>query len=279
MNTAILNFELASTGADKLNVSGGTGTATFAGINTVNITGLGSSLTPGGIYTIVAANGITVANGTSAFKFSNGGNSRTFMVGSNTYLLTLAGITGQEQITVSARSALTWTGQLNGTGTNDSAWSTTAGHLNFATGTTPKDYTDGSLVTFQDINTVSGSNVTNSTVQVQAAGVSPGDVAVNNSAVNYTISNLSGATGIAGGTNLTKTGTGTLTLSSVNTYTARRPSTEASLMPASPGHSAPGRSASRAARSSTAREIPRITPRASPPSPDRQSASTPTTTT
>ena len=117
-----------------------------------------------------------------------------------------------------ALTTITWTGQTNGNGTPNSTFSTAAGNLNFASGVTPVDFTSGAGVIFQDLNTVTGSNVTNGTVIIAAAGVSPSDVLVSNSAVNYTISNA-GANGIAGATALTKTGTGTLTLSSANTYT------------------------------------------------------------
>ena len=74
-------------------------------------------------------------------------------------------------------------------------------------------------MTFQDINTVTNSNVTNGTVSIQAAGVAPSAVVFNNSAVNYTVSNAGGNVGITGTTGLTKSGTGTVTLSSANTYT------------------------------------------------------------
>ncbi len=49
-----------------------------------------------------------------------------------------------------------------------------------------------------------------------AANVSPFSVTYNNSAINYS---LSGANSIGGATGLTKTGTGSLTISNVNTYT------------------------------------------------------------
>ena len=84
---------------------------------------------------------------------------------------------------------------------------------------TPSNYIDGLSVAFQDTNTVTSLPVTNSTVVIQAAGVAPGSVTFNNSAVNYTVSNASGNVGITGSTGLTKTGTGTVTLSNANTYT------------------------------------------------------------
>jgi autotransporter-associated beta strand protein len=70
-------------------------------------------------------------------------------------------------------------------------------------------YTEGSTVTFNDSNNGHYA-VTLNTI------VAPGSVTVNNSAGNYTISGSGGITGIA---SLSKMGTGTLTLSTVNTYT------------------------------------------------------------
>ncbi len=61
--------------------------------------------------------------------------------------------------------------------------------------------------------------VTQTAVTVDAAGVSASAVFFDNSAVDYTISNASGVTGITGGTALMKSGSGKVTLSSANTYT------------------------------------------------------------
>ena len=185
----------------------------------VNITGLGSSLTPGGTYNLITAAGIAAGNG--PLTFANGTTSETLNVGTTAYTLTLSSTAGNEIITVgnSTSTNLTWTGQTNGNGSPNSAFASGGGNNNFATGNTPMDYADGSVVVFQDLNTVTGTNVTNGTVVVDAAGVAPADVTVNNSAVNYTFSNASGNIGISGITGLTKLGTGLLTLNSVNTYT------------------------------------------------------------
>ena len=52
-----------------------------------------------------------------------------------------------------------------------------------------------------------------------AAGVLPGSLTVNNSAVTYIFQTAGGTIGLAGSVNLVKTGTGTLTLTGLNTFT------------------------------------------------------------
>ena len=54
---------------------------------------------------------------------------------------------------------------------------------------------------------------------VQGTGVAPSVVTFNNSTVSYTLSNSSGEIGIAGNASVSKSGSGTVTLAGVNTYT------------------------------------------------------------
>lgn len=220
LSSAVLAFELSSTGADQLVVAGSAVSAAISGTNTVVITGLGASLTPG-TFNLLSAPGIGAGN--TLFKFGNGSATETIVLGSNTYNLTLQGVAGIEQIIVgSAITSMTWTGQTNGTGVANPVWvGIPAGNNNFADGTPAVvDYTEGSGVTFQDLNPISAANVTNATVTIDAAGVNPGVVTVNNSAVNFTFQNAGGGTiGIAGATGLAKSGTGTLTLLGQNSYT------------------------------------------------------------
>jgi fibronectin-binding autotransporter adhesin len=223
LTSAILNLDLSSAGPDQIVQTGGTaGTAAaFSGINIVNFTTLGSSLTPG-TYPLVTASGIIAGTTNANFKFSNGLSTDTLVAGAFTYPVSLVTVTGIEQLQIGAGFGnLTWTGQTNGNGATNSVWiEPGAGNNNFAD-TTPAvaDYTVGSAVTFQDLNTITNANVTNGTVIVDAAGVNPGSVTVNNTAVDYIIQNASGTIGIAGTTGLTKSGTGKLTLSSANSYT------------------------------------------------------------
>lgn len=219
LSNAILNMELSSSGVDQLLVSGGAINSAITGTNTINITGLGTTLTAG-TYNLITAPGIAAGN--TLFRFSNGTATDSIVVGASTYSLTLSSVAGIEQLIVGAPiTNMIWTGQTNGNGATNSVWTATpAANNNFAV-TTPAavDYADGAAVTFQDQNLITASNVTNSVVTIDTAGVQPGLVTVNNSAVNYTFQNDSGSIGIAGATALTKSGSGTLTLLGQNTYT------------------------------------------------------------
>ncbi len=83
INGATLEFDLSSSAADSLLVN--TGAAAVSGTNTISIAGLGSSLTPGGTYTLISApSGL---NGT--FLFPNSSTSEALTVGSTPYKLTL----------------------------------------------------------------------------------------------------------------------------------------------------------------------------------------------
>jgi len=79
---------------------------------------------------------------------------------------------------------------------------------NFNNGVTPAAFNNGDNVLFSDSNN-GHYNVTINSV------VSPGSLTVTNSAGNYTFSGTGGITGLTG---LTKNGTGSLTLSTSNTY-------------------------------------------------------------
>jgi autotransporter-associated beta strand protein len=217
--SANLNLELAGSGADQIVVAGNAVASAITGVNTVNITALGASLTAG-TYPILTAPG--VAAGNTLFKFSNGTTAESVTVGASSYILGLTSIAGVEELSVSPGSTnLTWTGLANGTGSINSNWASGGGNNNFANSTPAvQDYTDGSAVTFGDSNAISGGNVTNATVTIAASGVNPSAVVVNNTLVTpYTFQNAAGTIGIAGPTGLTKTGTGTLILSGANTYT------------------------------------------------------------
>ncbi len=93
---ATLNFELNNLGSDELTV--GAGTATVSGTNTIGITTLGSSLTPGP-YTLISAPVGDLTGGT--FQFAGGVTSKYVHVGSTYYQLALSNSTHAETVTVS----------------------------------------------------------------------------------------------------------------------------------------------------------------------------------
>jgi autotransporter-associated beta strand protein len=71
---------------------------------------------------------------------------------------------------------------------------------------------------FADTDGFDNSVAAKNNITVAAAGFSAGSLNFQNSSVDYTLQNASGTTGITGATALTKSGSGTLTLSSANTY-------------------------------------------------------------
>ena len=99
---------------------------------------------------------------------------------------------------------LTWN---NAGGSGDGVtWDTT--NQNWNTGSIVTTYSDNDNVIFNDSNNGHYAVTLNTTVQ-------PGSVVINNSSGNYTIG---GAGGIAGTGSLTKSGSGSATLSTVNSY-------------------------------------------------------------
>lgn len=214
ITSSTLDFEIGNNATDLLSV--GVGKAAVSGTNIINLVPLGGSLTPGATYPLITANqGLT-----GTFQFAGGATTETINVGGTNYVVSLQNSSNQEAVSVSSILALTWTGQNNGNGASNSSWDTTTASTNWATGSTPVSYTDGSPVVFQDQNPVTGSNVTNSTVTIQSAGVFPASVTFNNSAVTYTLNDASGSSaGISGSASVTKSGSGTVILAGTNTYT------------------------------------------------------------
>jgi fibronectin-binding autotransporter adhesin len=200
---AILNFNLTGTPTNNSNplINVTNLTLNGSGLTTVQISGSPAS----GTYDLIGYSG----------SLTNFGGFNSAVTGPGPYAYALVSNSGQVDLVVA--TALTWTGNAGSGGTG--TWDTTS--VNWGAGATPLKYVDsGTLpVQFNDANSVSGGNVTNSTVTIQGSGVSPQSVLFNNSAVTYTLSNQSGNIGITGSTGLTKSGSGTAILGSINTYT------------------------------------------------------------
>jgi autotransporter-associated beta strand protein len=151
-----------------------------------------------GTYTLFTFNSLSGGTSDLATAGANGTNSR------QSYVFAVSGGTAIT-LTVSGNpGALLWTGSTS------SIWDTTTtpNWYNVSTGTADLFHT-GDNVTFSDSRAATGNVTINSLV-------SPANLTVSNSAVNYT---FSGSGSIGGGTSLIKSGPGTLTLNSSNSYT------------------------------------------------------------
>ena len=197
----MLDFDLGSSGTDTL---ADTGSATVSGTNTINITGLGSSLSTGHTYNLItAASGLT-----GTFDFKGGITSEILVVGGTSYLLTLTNSSTAETLTVSAATTIYWVGTTSGSwDTTTMNWSTTSG------GTANTTYSDGDVVVFN--NGVTG---TNYNITVNAA-VDPGSISFQNTSAHaFTVTDANSTDVISGSTSLTVSGGGTVTLSGQNTF-------------------------------------------------------------
>src|SRR6185369_16528915 len=178
------------TGIDLINV---TGTANFTAPSTISPVGAAAAA---GTYTILSAGNLTL------------GTTPTLnLVPQTRFTLSLVanpGANGTLQLNqVGTPGTLVWKGNLN-SGTWDI--NTTQ---NFTLSGNPSNFFNLDLVTFDD--TATNKNVTLN------ANVLPFSMTVNNSTGNNYV--ISGSGGIGGTTGITKTGTGSLTLNTTNTYT------------------------------------------------------------
>jgi autotransporter-associated beta strand protein len=179
---------------------------------TLNINAYNGSLTPG-TYKLITIPGGSITNTANAASWSIGSNND---VPGHTYSFSTA-VPGEFDLIVSGTTSLVWTGHASGTGQADNVWD--SARMNWANGASPTAFSSGAAVAFGDTNPVAGGSAPDGIVTVQSGGVTPSSVVFNNAAVNYTISNTSGAIGISGSASLAKSGSGAVTLTGVNTYT------------------------------------------------------------
>ncbi len=141
----------------------------------------------------------------------------------NVELLSLHNLTpGRYALNVTGTSggvdyALAWyaaTPDVTWIGVGGTTWSTATASNNWKKPVNGSlaDYTDGVNVTFDDL-------ATETTVDISTADVTPANVLFNNSTNNFTITGTKGIAGV--GTTVTKRGTGTVTIGSVNQYTGK----------------------------------------------------------
>jgi autotransporter-associated beta strand protein len=185
----VINFSnTPSTTAAPLNISGNINFAT-----TISLTINGNTLIPTGTYPLIAwtgsSSGVTPTTAHGNVTLNLIGVTATVVQSGNAINLVVTSGTG----------AISWN-------TGSGAWNTSSPNWQGAAPT----YHDGDAVTFPDTSGSSPFAVTlNSTV-------TPSAVTFTNNAKNYV---LSGSGGIAGLTGVSELGTGTLTMSTANTYT------------------------------------------------------------
>jgi autotransporter-associated beta strand protein len=182
-----MNLSASASGAnDRIAV---TGNATLTGAHTFSFNAIDGSLGPGS-YTLVSTSGTLTASGATFSHNLVNTPRQTFAVQATANALNLV-VTGSP-------ATLVWSG-------SQSLWdvATTSSWLNGSTGDV---FHDGDAVTFTD--TASNGSIT------LAATVSPRDVLVNNSSRPFTL----GGSPIAGTGWLRKSGSGTLTLTSPNSF-------------------------------------------------------------
>ena len=223
---------VADTSAAVLsNGNGGTGALTlgalnFAGDATLNLNYLSGTrpLNVTGSLVTTPANGVVTVNVASS-GWTTGAHNLVGFGGfsgslSDFALGTVSGLNSRQTIGALGLTSSNLTLQINGdsprwTGAQSSAWTTDtiggARNWRLVTAGTATEFIAGDEVLFDDSATGS------TAVSISSANVSPASTTFNNSTKNYTVSS-SGGFGIASGS-LTKSGTGTVVLSTANTYT------------------------------------------------------------
>lgn len=192
LNNSTLAFDLKGPGTNDviaLTGAGAAGVLTLNGENTLQLNLLNGTL-PVGTYTLMT---YASKSGSGSLVLNQNTRNVTLTVGATSVILSVTG---------SGAGSLTWAGD----GASN-LWNVNAS-LNWLNGASADAFFDLDLVTFND----AGSNTPDINL---TTAVQPGSVTVANSTKDYT---FLGSGSLAGAMNLTKSGAGTLTLSTVNTY-------------------------------------------------------------
>jgi autotransporter-associated beta strand protein len=195
------NFQLSTVGnSDVINVQGLLDVAEGTGIQTINLSGVGTNAIAAGTYPLFTYTG-GLSGGTNNFVVNVGAAAYT------TKLSILATTPPEIAVTVGAPprqpANLVWAG--DGVANN---WDTIG--MDWLVGATHYSFLSGDSVTFND------AGAAHPTVTLQSA-LYPASLVVSNSTlVNYT---FTGSGGIAGSVGLLKTNSGLLTILATNTYT------------------------------------------------------------
>jgi fibronectin-binding autotransporter adhesin len=237
----------AGTGGIVTNGNGGTTALTLASLDftgagtlTLNQVGGASITTPSlavtGLFTSPGTAGSITVNLNQSNAFVNGSTYDLLSYGSYAGLLTDfvigTGLTARQTtgstfgtsggfltLAVSGDSPV-WTGTSTGIWTTASTGSATSATPNWTLlgAHTATDFWVTDTVQFNDtVTTASGTITPTNLVTIQGGSVSPGSMTFNNSILNYTIQSGDGS-GIAAGS-FTMNGTGSVTLTSTNTFT------------------------------------------------------------
>ncbi len=174
------------------------GALTTTGANSVALT-INGTIPGAGTYQLISYTGGAIGGtGQSAFTLGTLPNRATG---------NLVFTTGLIALNVTGSDFLIWTGGATNT------WDTTNPNFKLNSNGQAATYINnpGDSVVFDDT-----AGAAHTTVNLNSGNLTPTSVTFNNSALNYT---LQGASAITGVTGLTKTGTGTLTITNANTYT------------------------------------------------------------
>src|SRR5439155_6375609 len=197
---------------DKINVTGGTLALPGSGTVKLDLFDLGNAIknTGGTNYTLFNYTGATLSGDPTTAMTVVPPTSGPAQLASFT-LVNNVGASTIELMVTGAGNVIVWRGDAAGNG----AWDVNTTPNFVVSGTsTPTVFNNKDVVTF-DETANPGSGTTPMTVTIDAGGVGPSGVTVNNSNRQYT---LQGGP-IGSVAKLTKLGTGTLVLASSNTYT------------------------------------------------------------